>query len=140
MMRFFLLMALAVCCAAATAQDIRVRLLDGKTGRPIANTRLLIFGTNSSTDPHEFSFARGTDDHGEAILPADQLHGRFLQVFTDFMTDCVSNPNRSALSVEAIHAKGLVRENTCSKLSATAHPHELVVFARKPTLREKMAW
>jgi hypothetical protein len=140
-MRYLWIFALMTSvCGVATAQDIHVRALDGKSGKPLVNRRLLVFmfdhmsATRTSIDLH-------TDSHGEAVLSGARMKGKFIQVFTDFMTDCVLDPNREQMEVAMIHSNGITRKNTCSaNVNLTANPHELVVFARKPTLREEMAW
>jgi hypothetical protein len=121
---------------------IDIKALDGRNGKPIKGTHLLIFagGTAEELRRHAQHFDLLTDQHGDAELTLDSDSLKFLQVWVDKMTLCQSRPNALSLSVEEALAKGLLAPNECGKLPMSSEPGQLLVFARPATFREKMEW
>lgn len=63
----------------------------------------------------------------------------YFQVFVDFRTLCQKNPNDRNFAVEDILRNGAQAPNTCGKVDIPKTPGTLVIYARRSTLREKMA-
>ena len=124
----------------AVAQDITIRAIDGKTGKPIPNEHLLVFLFEDIANRRGGPDLR-TDANGIATLRAADLHGSYMQIWVDHRTQCNRNPNAQSLSILDIRAHGLDPENNCSdKIRNSPHPNELIVYARDPTLLERMVW
>lgn len=139
--RLCLLVGLVGIGVAAMAQDrqIIVRAIDARSGKPLANQHLLVFGGESAEDvkQHKKKYELMTEKDGLAILtltPETQL----LQVWVDWHVLCQSEPNSKSFSVADILAYGLNTPNTCSSASQKAVPGHLVVFARSAHFWEKM--
>jgi hypothetical protein len=104
---------------------------------------LLIFGGET---PHEVqehgkaSIELVTDTNGIASLAVSSLKSSWIQVFVDTMTLCQHKPNLNSFSVNEITSAGLQTPNTCGSVIRKAAPGKFIVFARQPTLREKMGW
>ena len=140
--RLLLLAALLLCATELFAQTpITIRVLDGKHGTPIAQQRLLFFGGTSeegarSDETHEGELTTGND--GTVSINLNSAT-QFLLIYPDFMTRC--SAKLQYFRVNDIARTGFVSQNNCSKLpSPQTKPGELILYIRKPTLREKMAW
>jgi hypothetical protein len=130
---------------AASAQNITVHAVNGKTGQPLAEVRLLVFafnGTSYAGSENSKSFDLHTDRNGVAAIRPDQIEGAdHLQIWADFMTRCVNGINSTAISLKDILTSGLTDTNTCSKkIAAKPMPGTLTIYAREATLLEKMDW
>jgi len=137
-----LVLCIFVAHAGAQSADrtIRIEALDGRSGKPITNTHLLVFagGTVEELRQHSEHFDLHTDQNGNAELVMTSERLRFVQVWVDGKTLCQSRPNSVSLSVEQALAKGLLAPNECGNLRVSSAPGQLFVFARPATLREKM--
>jgi hypothetical protein len=126
--------------AQNSERTIKLKALDGRNGKPITNTHLLVFagGTVEELRQHSQNFDLFTDQNGDAelVLTSDSL--RFVRVWVEGMTLCQSRPNAVSLNVEQALAKGLLAPNECGNLRASNAPGQLFVFARPATLREKI--
>ena len=125
-----------------TSQKLKIVVLNGKTGKPIQNSRLLIFQGETSDEVKQHardSTDLFTNDKGIAILPIQSTISD-VQVWVDFMTQCEKSPNAATLNIPAALEHGVISENSCGSIKVSAEPGKIVVFARKPTLRERMAW
>jgi hypothetical protein len=130
---------------AASAQNITVHAVDGKSGQPLAGVRLLVFafdGPSHRESENTKSFDFHTDRNGVAAIRPDQIEGaNHLQIWADFMTRCVNDINSTAISVKDILTSGITDTNSCSKkLAAKPMPGTLTIYAREATLMEKLAW
>ena len=129
--------------AAAIAQitDIKIQAFDGKTGKPLANQRLVIFGGESADAAtfHHTAFEVTTDERGLADLSFDPIKTSWIQAWTDGMTLCQERPNAKSFSVATILTTGLSAPNTCGSFVQGAMPGRFALFARSSTLREKMS-
>jgi hypothetical protein len=135
-----LLAVFAVC--PAFAQDIVVRALNGKTGHPFLQNHLLLWAFDDlSGRGSAQQLDLYTDQHGTAVIRSGTLKYSHLQVWVDFQHQCNANPNAVSIKVDEILQKGFVAENNCSeKIKSAPAPGVLVVYARAPTLRERMNW
>src|ERR1700693_1474206 len=75
-------------------KSITIKLLNGKSDKPIKNERLLIFFGASPHDvrAHTRHLDLHTDSNGEALLPLSEPALVYLQVLVDFRTQCQENP------------------------------------------------
>ncbi|MBB5344973.1 hypothetical protein [Tunturibacter empetritectus] len=126
------------------AQTLRVQILSGKSGKPIANEHVNLFRTGEFGDLAGDRNVRGfnTDDDGVIATSdiAPDIHSFLVSV--DWHRQCTENEkvNHIAFSLQEIFAKGVVSENTCkSKVKRTAKPGTLILFVRDETFFEKMA-
>lgn len=126
--------------AQTTPNRITIVVQDGRNGRPIKGTHLLVFGGGSPEEArgHLQHFDLMTDQSGTAILdlPSDGL--KYLQVWVDGETLCQANPNSIVLKVGAILSQGLSAPNSCGQLSQLNEPGRVLIFARPSTFIEKM--
>ena len=126
--------------AQTSDRTIKIEALDGRNGKPITDTHLLVFagGTVEELRQHSHHFELRTDQNGNAELVLSSDSFKFVQVWVDGKTLCQSQPNSVSLSVEQVLAKGLLAPNECGNLRMSSAPGQLWVFARPATLREKM--
>jgi hypothetical protein len=137
---FWTLFASAALCQQ---RSIVIKAVNGKTGKPIANQRLLIWGGKSEQDAmHKVQqlddVSTGAD--GTAVFAIDSDTTGWIQVWADRLTLCQDNPNSRAFSIGKTIQTGESSPNNCGGAPAKNTPGTFVVFAREPTLREKMAW
>ena len=136
-----LLLAVIFQIPGKSPPQLTILVLNGVSGKPIDNARLLVFaGTTDDVRSEQHSFDLHTDATGTAIVPPGQMWAANLLIFVDFMTQCEPHPNLTSLSVPLAMQTGLVGANSCGSVKVQATPGQLVVFARKPTLRERIAW
>jgi len=137
----WLLAAIALMGTAATAQDkqIVVQILDGNTGKPLANQHLTVFGGETPDGvlkkKMHFQLVTNKAGLGSITVPAS---AKWIQVWADWKTLCQDNPNGKSFSVDEIVSAGLAAPNSCSALVQNASAGQFVVFARPQTLSEKM--
>jgi hypothetical protein len=127
--------------AMAQVKEITLQAMDGKTGKLLANQRLLVFAgdTAEAATFHHQNFVLTTDDNGKAKLPIASTDTQWIQVWVDGLTLCQTKPNSLSFKVETIAALGLSAPNTCSPLAQAPKSGVFTVFARESTLVEKMA-
>ena len=126
---------------AATAgnNQIVVQAVDGRTGKPIENQHLLLFGGKSeeAAKQHKQHYELVTGRDGSATLSLAP-ETQWLQVWMDWHVLCQSEPKSKAFPVREILVSGLSTPNTCGSASEKARPGHLVVFARPAHFWEKM--
>jgi hypothetical protein len=143
MLRFAFACLLAL-TLSATAQTttLHIHVLDGTTGKPVAQQRLLIAGgaTMDQLEHEPLHFDATTDAAGTAALSLDPATMTLLQLYPDFMKSC--GPGLQSFSVATVLSRGYTAANTCSETTfwVDTKPGELTYFIRKPGLHEKMAW
>jgi hypothetical protein len=129
--------------ALCQQREIVIKAVNGKTGKPIVNQRLVIWGGKSEQDAlHK---VQNLDDlttraDGTAVLKIDSDNTGWIQVWADRLTLCQDNPNSRAFSVEKVMRTGESSPNNCGSAPLTNIAGTFIVFARQPTLREKLAW
>ncbi len=124
--------------AAADAPTLRIQLLSGKTGRPVANQRLtLTRGDGKSLDGSPRNRFATTDGEGYAAIPnLDATVGNVL-VAVDFFKPC-SKTGKRAFSLVAVRASGVVSENVCRpRITVFPQAGTLIFFVRPETWLEK---
>jgi hypothetical protein len=141
--RYVLFGTLFASVALCQQRSIVIKAVNGKTGKPIAHQRLVIFGGKSEQDglhkvQHLDDATTGAD--GTAVLEIDPDTTGWIQVWADGLTLCQDNPNSRAFSVEKVMRTGESSPNNCGGAPLKNIAGTFVVFAREPTLREKLAW
>jgi hypothetical protein len=135
------LFALGIPLTTAFAQapkakiPLHILILNGKTGKPVANEHVNIFSSSDYRNVAEFN----TDVNGIISTSdiAPDLHAFYVAV--DWHRQCTKK-NPPAFSLQEVFAKGIVSENTCKpKFPQPPQPGALILFVRNETFFEKMS-
>ena len=129
-------------CSAQTVKDgdtraVKVRLLNGKTGKPVKNDPLNIwFG--SETHP----IYPATNSDGEAVVKINAAQYQEIRVMASVHADCrFKGDSRLGMqmkySLDEIVTKGVATENLCGKPRTAPSPNVLVLYVRPRTFMEK---
>jgi hypothetical protein len=125
------------------AQDIRIRVLDGRNGHAVPDEMLNVW-LHEDNDDVRYWFQRHvsrklllpTDKNGAIRLRADS-NERFVTFSTDYYLDCrvmktkkVPSGFPPAVSVAEILKSGVATENGCGKFRVVPTGGELVFFVR----------
>ena len=96
------------CFAYGPSKAVTIRLINGKSGKPVKNERLLILFGSSPHDVriHTRSTDLHTDSNGEATLPLKDSTIVYLHVFADFRTFCEENSNSRIFAIEDVPREG----------------------------------
>jgi hypothetical protein len=126
--------------AAAQTAQIIVQVVDGKTGDPLPDHHLTVFaGDSADAVAHEkMHFQLLTNKDGRALLSVAPGTVKFIQVWPDDWVLCQTAAKATSFSVGAILSGGVEAEDTCGSLPQTAAAGKFVVYARRPTLKEKL--
>ena len=156
-----LLLLLGV-ASGADAQSVSIKLMNGKNGRPVANTCVNVWvGTERKeamaipTDKEGVARLRLTDKDGEVNIQRQWKNcGNFgvlnpvvrysdtIGINASYAMCQTGGSNYSWLAVlrypmaKVLH-DGIVSSNTCGKANATAEPGEIILFVRPLTWWEK---
>jgi hypothetical protein len=142
----------------AQTATIRVRVLDGRTGKdlPGMNLRFVDYHTDRDGSTHADLNGRMTVDtsaDGDSYIASPDAHG--VLVFGGmgnsgdwtpctrqklYDSDTRTYGTELLYPVSTIVASGLVAKNNCSKRTAAAKLGELVIFIRPTTWWEKLIW
>jgi hypothetical protein len=149
-------------CPALFAQNIQIKLLDGKSGCPIADACVNVWVGNGRKDAMGIS----TDKYGVAALrrtgnaDAIQIHdggacgalgvvdpvvkyADTIRVNVGYVA-CASHKSDfswlviTGFPTQDLIERGIVTQNTCGKASALQKPGELTIFVRPLTFWEKL--
>ncbi|MGA8732106.1 MAG: hypothetical protein WB608_25330 [Terracidiphilus sp.] len=149
---FLLLMLMAVLCGslhAQAAKTITLRLLDGKTGRLLSSTGILVRANHDATAHGDWA-KQNEDGTSELKVPQDAsvilIHATY-ENSMEYYINCdgpkqTDTPAELWYPVSQILTTGLVSPNGClkpkaaEKLKVTAKPGEFVLFVRKLNFRE----
>jgi hypothetical protein len=165
---FFALLFFASCATALRAQTIEIKLIDGKTGRPVkgacvgalmkdASNRIFPF---IPADKHGVAQLRLTEKDSEINISYDPKlgcggSGVFNPVlkYDDTLTTYTTGYNPSCAFPESVpNARykeldfatkevlqhGVVSANTCGKVTASPQPGEVILFVRPRNFHEKV--
>lgn len=136
----WLLGALAL-MGTAVAQDKQmvVQVLDGNTGKPLANQHVTVYGGASPEGALEkkmhFQLVTNKAGLGSLKTPAAV---KWIQVWPDWKTLCQTDPQNKTFSVDEIVSAGLAAPNTCSSVVQKADQGRFVVYAREASFGEKV--
>jgi hypothetical protein len=113
--------------ADAHAVSVRIRVLDGRTGRPVAGEHLQIWMNEARGAARDVV----TGKDGIALLEAPS--GATIIVATDLYFDCrpfKKGDARPSYSVGEIVSAGVTAANTCGNADPEARVGELLLFVR----------
>jgi hypothetical protein len=144
--RWWLLLVLALGSGFSTlalqAQVIRIKVVNGKNGKPVANLDIMFNTEIPAWSPYSLF----TDRNGEVAVKV----GSFTKmvVFTPSMKyrPCLKPtikghaPSTPSYSVADILSKGISMENSCGKRRVDAAPGEIVYFVRPWTFWETLTY
>ena len=128
----------------ATAETLRIQILNGKSGKPVANEHVNVFRTGDFGDLTGNRNVAGFTTDADGVFTTSDIRSdihSFL-VSVDWHRQCSKNDkvNNVAFSLHEVFTKGVVSENTYKpKLERTATPGTLILFVRDETFFEKMA-
>jgi hypothetical protein len=109
-------------------QDVRIRVLDGRSGHPISDEHVQVWFNSIKGS----SLDLPTDKDGYAALSLSQ-GVESLFIFTDHYYDCRpfrKNAPKPSYAVAEIRKTGVVVENDCSKFTTEPKRDELTLFVR----------
>lgn len=165
--RGFCILLVASSGLIVRAQEIRIRVLDGRNGKPIAGECLNIW---TGTERGDYILAKTNREGvvalhmlGADVLAADSCRAGWftrapadpeagaLMISGDYYVACqeyakikagqpIVNPSARlpAYPIKQVLASGLASANTCGKFRAEAGPGELIFFVRPRTFLERM--
>lgn len=134
---------------AQTANTITLRLLNGKTGRLVSPTGILVRANHLPTDHGDWT-KQNDDGTAELKVPGDVsvllIHATY-EDSTEYFINCdgpkqTDTPAELWYATSDIMTKGVVAPDGClkpkavEKLKVSAKPGELVLFVRKLNWRE----
>jgi hypothetical protein len=122
---------------SANAQSLKVQILNGKNGKPLANQRVVLMGQSDSVAIRRIGDFHTAVD-GIVTVSITDPHADSLDVYVEWHHPCAKK--RVAFSLQGIISTGVVSENSCnSKLKRSSIPGTLILFVRDETFFEKMA-
>jgi hypothetical protein len=114
----------------ASAEQIRVKVLNAKNGKPFNHVNLTI----GTAGPQTSSFHIETDRTGLALVPLVP-NGSIFVYATGYQTDCrPAMQQQQPFPFNEIAKAGITIANSCGKATYVAAPGELVLFVRNTTL------
>lgn len=132
-----LAMSASAAAVPLATRQVVVHAVDGRSGKPLRNQHLLVFGGGSKDalrqHKQHFEVVTGADGSATLSIPAET---RWLQVWVDWHILCA--PKDSVFSVAQILSLGVNTPNTCDSKSLAASPGNLVVFVRPAHFWERM--
>jgi hypothetical protein len=162
------LLALASCATSVCAQTIEIRLVNGKSGRPVANVCLSVWMTKDTratatirTNKNGIAQLRLTQKDNEVdISPNLKLgcggdgainpvfkYADSLSIYTAVdAPSCVFPENMpkarwkeiDPISTKEVLQHGVVSANTCGKVNRSPQPGEVILFVRSKNFGEKV--
>lgn len=117
------------------AAQIRVQFLNGKNGKPIARTKVVI----NDVTLHQLIGVLQTDKQGFISVKVDRQSQIQALVERSFNQSCDSNKGRlQAYKVEQILSQGIVEKNECGATLPSPRPGILVRIFRRSTFVEAL--
>jgi hypothetical protein len=139
---------LLACLSFASAQDITLRLVNAKSGKPLSKIAVSMHAWNGTLDIHKPSDSKHvivgatTDADGIAVFHLPQPAPEHLGFNVCCPWDLAGCWHLSDVSPDTVLREGTVAEynDKCGKLRRpiSAKPGEVVIAERKLTLWEKM--
>ena len=115
-------------CPLVKAQQILIRVVDGRNGHPISDEKLQLWFNSQSGSAMSIS----TDKQG--VAKVDAPSGAALLLSANLYVECryskQTGPERPTYPVSDILRSGVLGANTCGKLKLSPTPGELVFFVR----------
>jgi len=147
---FALAAALALLAAAASGADetfpvihnepITVRILNGKSGQPLAHIHLILIGGYDQGEiaDHLWQEEMLTDEQGRVRLSGQLANLPWLQVELLNGKLCQVKPESVSFSVERIRRDGLSAPNRCGIITAQEAPGLFTVFVKSKGSGKRM--
>ncbi len=156
-----LLLATSSLCKGAHAQSIRIKVVNGRNGRPIAHTHVNVWVGKERksaivipTDKDGVASLALTDKEGEVNVPPEDgfgshiatnpivKYGDDLGINAPYVLCQPGTPDYSWLAIRHIPTnqvvvQGIVTPNVCGKATAPQIPGEIVIFVRPLSWWEK---
>ena len=146
-MKRYLPLSLIACCLLCAAQQHRpsvaegdtliIRLLNGKTGKPVKNSVINVW----LEDTQVAALNPTTDSNGEIHLRTANAQRKTLRFLPGNSVDCRYQKGQLfepvKFPIQEILSHGVVAPNLCGNATATPSPGLLVIFVRNLTLMEK---
>jgi hypothetical protein len=118
--------------------NVTVRLLNGKSGKPIKKDfpNIGVGDTGCRGNPK-------TDTRGEVVLSVDIKRDRYIRASPNYYADCrvkddqYNTIDETKYSLEDIFVHGIVSNNFCGKSRVAPTPGVLVIYVRPRTFLEK---
>ncbi len=150
--RTYCILALFACVAAFSiplraqaVKTITLKMLDGRTGKPVATTGFMV-RVNHEETVHANWVVQNEDGTGTLTLPADAavftIQGAYdssMEVYVN--CDTVGGKAKAIdqwYAVSDILNAGVVAPNGCGKQKAATKPGEFVFYVRRQSWRELM--
>jgi hypothetical protein len=161
--QYLLLLLLTTFAALLEAQTVTIKLVDGRSGRPMAQSHVNVWVGNERkmamavlTDEHGIARLRLTANAREVDIPSSRSSDvepvvidpvlkddDFIRINVGYVLCEAGGSNYSWLAIKQVSTKQLINEgiampNTCGKTIASSNPGELIIFVRPLTFWEKL--
>jgi hypothetical protein len=134
------------------AQEIRIKVLDGRNGHSIKDDCISVWvgstpykGMAAPTHPDGMAVVRLTRDPNKVSRPTEGVcnglgavdplleYGKTIRITSNYYMPCQPHPPDSpwlSFSVEKVLRSGDVSANYCGKIEASPKPGQIIVFVR----------
>jgi len=161
--QYLLFLLLTTFAAHLAAQTLTIKLVDGRNGRPMAQSHVNVWVGNErkmaiavSTDERGIARLRLTSDVKEVDIPSSRSsdvepilidpvldYDDFIRINVGYALCEAGGSNYSWLAIKQVSTKQLINEgiampNTCGKAKASPNPGELIIFVRPLNFWEKL--
>lgn len=121
------------------SDPIRVRVVEGKSGRPMAYTHLVLAGGYDSDEVRRQSWREEklTNGKGEIVLSRQMENLPWMQVWVEGSTLCQQRPKLASFSVERMRLDGLSTPNRCGTIVVEDEPGLFIVYVDNKQMRPK---
>ncbi len=123
---------------SASSQTLKVQILDGKSGKPLANQHVVLMGQSGPEVARHIGDFHTEADGNITVSPINP-ENRSFSVYVEWHHPCAKT--QAIFSVMSVLSTGFVSENSCNpKLEQPpSKPGTLILFVRDETFFEKMA-
>ncbi|MDQ2924937.1 MAG: hypothetical protein M3R43_05200 [Acidobacteriota bacterium] len=123
--------------ATDVAPSLRIQILNGMTGRPVANRHLVLIRKDGRRLEGNGA-GKTTDGEGYAAIPNADVALSDVVVSVDLYRPC-SKTGKHEFSLVKVRGAGVVSENSCrSRITLFPQAGTLIFFVREETFLEKM--
>lgn len=121
----------------AGSSPIELHVVDGKSGKPLSNARILV-GQSESKSKIDASdhFEVRTNERGVAVLSSGLRH--WIRIWVEWHALCQPKSDQAIYDTALVRSQGIVGSNSCGSATARAIPNTLYVFVQDESLTEKM--
>jgi hypothetical protein len=118
------------------AQEIRIRVVDGRNGHPIGDERV-----NVLFDAERSARLVPTDRSGVATVNLGTDDVETIRITSDYYMPCQPHPKDSpfvSYSIKEVLQSGIASSNLCGKIEGSPKPGELIFFVRPRSFLERL--